>query len=98
MESVALLDQSARQEFLATHPGWELRGEILTKTFVLAGFASAIGFVASVGVLAERAFHHPDIDIRYRRVKLSLTTHDQGGLTEKDTALAVRIDRLVAGV
>jgi len=48
----------------------------------------------AVGVVAERAFHHPDIDLRYRRVTISLTTHDDGGLTRKDTDLAARIDRL----
>ena len=94
---MTILDRSSREEFLASHPGWDLRGETITKTFAFPDFARAIGFVASVGVLAEKAFHHPDIDIRYSRVKLSLTTHDRGGLTRKDTSLAVRIDRLTAG-
>ncbi len=94
---MALLDQSARREFLASHPGWDLSAETITRTFRFRDFAGAIGFVASVGVLAEKAFHHPDIDIRYSRVKVSLTTHDRGGLTHKDTSLAARIDRLTAG-
>ena len=72
-----------------------MRNETISRTYVLADFASAVGFVASVGVVAERAFHHPDIDLRYRRVTVSLTTHDEGGLTRKDTDLATRIDRLV---
>lgn len=93
---MALLDRSEREEFLRSHPGWTLEGETISRTFLLPDFASAIGFVASVGIVAERAFHHPDIDIRYRRVKVSLTTHDQGGLTRKDTSLADRIDRLAA--
>ena len=92
---MAVLDRSARREFLASHPGWRLSDESITKTFVFKDFARSIGFVASVGVLAEKAFHHPDIDIRYSRVRISLTTHDQGGLTRKDTALAARIDKLV---
>ncbi len=50
--------------------------------------------MAAVGVLAEKAFHHPDIDIRYSNVTLALTTHDQGGLTEKDTELAAQFDAL----
>lgn len=91
---MALLDGSEREAFLESHPGWEIRDETISRTFVLADFASAVGFVASVGVVAERAFHHPDIDIRYRRVTISLTTHDEGGLTRKDTDLATRIDRL----
>lgn len=92
---MALLDELARREFLASHPGWQLDGETIIKTYRFPGFARSIGFVASVGVLAEKAFHHPDIDIRYNRVKISLTTHDQGGLTAKDTSLATRIDGLV---
>jgi len=92
---VALLDESDRREFLASHSGWELSGETISKTYRFGDFARSIGFVASVGVLAEKAFHHPDIDIRYNRVTISLTTHDQGGLTQKDTTLAARIDRLV---
>ncbi len=90
------LDKSARKEFLASHPDWQLSGEVITRTFAFPDFARAIGFVASVGVVAEKAFHHPDIDVRYSRVKVSLTTHDQGGLTRKDTSLAARIDRLAA--
>lgn len=92
--AMALLDEGARSEFLAAHPGWELQDGAASKTFVFPGFAEAVGFTASVGVLAERAFHHPDIDIRHRRVRISLTTHDEGGLTRKDTEMAVRIDRL----
>ena len=53
-----------------------------------------MGFVAAVGILAEKAFHHPDIDIRYSKVTISLTTHDAGGLTEKDTELATAIETL----
>lgn len=91
---MALLDASEREAFLQSHPEWEMRDETISRTYVLADFASAIGFVAAVGVVAERAFHHPDIDVRYRRVTVSLTTHDEGGLTRKDTDLAARIDRL----
>lgn len=91
---MALLDGSERQSFLEYHPDWEIRDETISRTYVLTDFASAVGFVASVGVVAERAFHHPDIELRYRRVTVSLTTHDEGGLTRKDTDLAARIDRL----
>ena len=91
---MALLDRTEKQDFLDSHPGWALQGESISRTYVLPDFATAIGFVASVGVVAERAFHHPDIDVRYRRVTISLTTHDEGGLTRKDTRLATRIDRL----
>ena len=79
---------------MKSHPEWRREGNHLVKTFVLSDFAAAIGFIAAVGVAAERAFHHPDIDLRYRRVRVSLTTHDEGGLTRKDTELAARINRL----
>lgn len=80
--------QDQRNEFLASYPEWELRGEELHRTFVLRDFGEAIGFVAQVALAAEKADHHPDIDIRWNKVTLVLTTHDAGGLTEKDTELA----------
>jgi len=89
-----LLDQHQRQSFLASTDGWELDGEVITKSFEFPNFAAAMGFVTAVGVLAEKAFHHPDIDIRYSTVTLALTTHDQGGLTEKDTDLARQFEEL----
>jgi len=81
---------------LSAAAGWSLNeaGEI-TKTFELAGFAQALLFVNAVGWLAEAAGHHPDIVIRYRRVTLTLSTHDEGGVTDKDFDLAARIDALV---
>ena len=91
---MALLHESARQAFLDGTEGWTLDGETISKTFSFPNFAAAMGFVTSVGVLAEKAFHHPDIDIRYSNIALSLTTHDQGGLTDKDTDLARQFDQL----
>jgi 4a-hydroxytetrahydrobiopterin dehydratase len=69
-------------------PGWKIEEGMLVKTFKFKDFLSALHFVNRVGELAEGAGHHPDIDIRYNRVRLSLTTHDAGGLTEKDFNLA----------
>lgn len=89
-----VLNTEARRDFLASHTGWEIEGETLSKTFEHPSFAAAIGFVAAVGVLAEKAFHHPDIDIRYSKVSIALTTHDAGGLTSNDTELADQIDQL----
>lgn len=89
-----LLNTEERSRFLAEHSDWAITGETLTKTFSHSSFAAAIGFVAGVGVLAEKAFHHPDIDIRYSKVTISLTTHDAGGLTRNDTDLAAQIEQL----
>lgn len=72
--------------------GWTRQGETLTKTYKLVGFPAAIAFVTQIGFLAEAAEHHPDIDIRYNKVTLTLTTHDVGGLSVKDFMLAAAAD------
>ena len=74
---------------------WKREGDELRKTFQLASFPHAIAFVTQVGFLAEAAGHHPDIDIRWRKVTLALTTHDAGGLTQKDFDLAAQIDEIM---
>jgi 4a-hydroxytetrahydrobiopterin dehydratase len=76
-------------------PGWQVEAGELVRTFQFANFRAALHFVNQVGELAEAAGHHPDIDIRYNRVRLSLVSHDAGGLTERDFALAVQADKLV---
>ena len=64
------------------------------RTFTFEDFRAALRFVNRVGAAAEAAGHHPDIDIRYSRVRLALVTHDAGGLTEKDFSLAAEADKL----
>jgi len=77
---------------LASVPDWRTKGASITRTYQFADFVAAIKFVHTVAKLAEKAGHHPDIDIRWNKVTLTLTTHDQGGLTEKDFALAGQLD------
>jgi 4a-hydroxytetrahydrobiopterin dehydratase len=83
----------------ATHlgalPEWQIEKGELTRTFTFKDFVAALAFVNLVGERAEAAGHHPDIDIRYNKVRLGLVTHDAGGLTAKDFDLAVVVDRLV---
>lgn len=86
------LDEAARAQFSADHSEWDLDGESITRTFVHSDFNEAMGFVNRVALAAEVADHHPDIDIRWNKVTLVLSTHDQGALTEKDTALAAQFD------
>lgn len=81
---------------LPTVPGWKRKGQVLTRTFEFQDFARAVTFVNAVARLAERAWHHPDIGIRWNRVTLTLTTHDAGGLTEKDFVLAAKFGALVS--
>jgi 4a-hydroxytetrahydrobiopterin dehydratase len=73
---------------------WERRGEELVRVATFKDFAEALGWVNAVGALAEAADHHPDIDIRWNTVTLSLTTHSAGKLTEKDFDLAAAIDAI----
>jgi 4a-hydroxytetrahydrobiopterin dehydratase len=76
------------------HLSWTREGDVLVTSVKLRDFAAALEFVNAVGAAAEAANHHPDIDIRWNTVRLALTTHDSGGLTKFDLALAATIDRL----
>ena len=73
---------------------WRRRSKVIHREFTFADFPVAMRFVNAVARAAEAANHHPDIDIRWNRVRLALSTHDAGGLTEKDFALAARCDGL----
>ncbi len=72
--------------------GWERDGEALVKVVKGQDFGAALTYVNAVGRTAEAADHHPDIDIRWNTVKLRLSTHSEGGITDKDLALARQID------
>jgi len=89
-----VLSPEAAQSRLAQLPGWQIESGELVRTFQFKDFVAALRFVNHVGDLAEQAGHHPDIDIRYNRVRLSLATHDAGGLTEKDFHLATQAQNL----
>jgi 4a-hydroxytetrahydrobiopterin dehydratase len=73
---------------------WKKKQSTITRTFEFKDFVRAMGFVTAVAIEAEKANHHPDIDIRWNKVTLALSTHDAGGLTEKDFALAKIADQL----
>jgi 4a-hydroxytetrahydrobiopterin dehydratase len=90
---MALSEQEAKDR-LSRLTGWQIEAGELVKTFSFKDFRAALGFVNRVGEAAEAAGHHPDIDIRYNRVRLSLVTHDAGGLTDKDFGLAAKADGL----
>ncbi|MFY8000467.1 MAG: 4a-hydroxytetrahydrobiopterin dehydratase [Candidatus Kapaibacteriota bacterium] len=89
------LSPEAIQEALLRLPTWSLSGNTIEREFKAANFASALGFMNAVGVLAETADHHPDILLHgWKKVKIMLSTHDQGGLTVLDFALAAKIDEI----
>lgn len=74
--------------------GWRLDAGEIRRTFTFPSFKEAVAFVDRVAVAADEAGHHPDIDIRYTSVHLSLSTHDEGGITDKDFALAARVNQI----
>jgi 4a-hydroxytetrahydrobiopterin dehydratase len=86
-----LPDESIDQRLEAL-PGWSRDGDEIVKTYELPSFPDAIAFVTRVADLAEKANHHPDLDIRYRNVRVALSTHSEGGITDKDFALAAEIE------
>ena len=83
-----VLEHPEIEKRLAGMSGWSLAEGQISKTFMAATFHRAVAFVTQIGMLAEVADHHPDIDIRYNKVTVRLSTHSEGGITEKDFALA----------
>lgn len=91
---MAKLSDTDLARVLPTLPGWSLSGGMLRKTFAHASFPEAIVFVNAVAQIAEVANHHPDVDIRYSNITLGLVTHDAGGITDKDVALAREVEEI----
>ena len=77
-------------------PDWSKRAQTILRTFKFEGFLESIAFVNRIARKAQKLNHHPDIDIRFDKVTLKLTTHDEGGITEKDFSLAGQCDETFA--
>jgi 4a-hydroxytetrahydrobiopterin dehydratase len=92
-----LLSNEEIDEVLRDRPAWRREGDALVRTVRCPSFRDAMALVNQVADAAEAADHHPDIDIRWRRVTFRLTTKAAGGLTERDLGMAAAIDRLVPG-
>jgi 4a-hydroxytetrahydrobiopterin dehydratase len=92
---MSLLNDDQIRQHLAALPDWIRTGGEIRRTLSFDRFADAMAFVNRVADLAEAADHHPDIDIRYNRVTLALSTHSAGGLTSRDMNLARQIDGLL---
>lgn len=90
---MGLLTEKEISSGLAGLEGWERDGEEIKKIFVLRNFVDSMGLVNRIALLSERADHHPDILIRWNRVSVSLSTHSEGGITEKDLTLAEEIEK-----
>lgn len=91
---MSLVPDHEVEAFLDSHPEWELNGKEIRRTFVFKNFSESMGFVTRVGLDAEKSDHHPDIDIRWNQVTLTLSTHSEGGLTARDLVLADTADSL----
>jgi 4a-hydroxytetrahydrobiopterin dehydratase len=89
-----LIAQSNIKEMMKRVPEWETNKKAIERTFEFDDFNLAIDFVNAVAEIADEEEHHPDIDIRWNKVKLSLSTHSEGGLTELDFQVAEKIDTL----
>jgi len=89
---VSRLPNDKIRERMAGLPGWERGGEQIRKKYTFDGFKTAMVFVNRVAEVADAADHHPDILIQYSKVTLTLSSHDVGGLTERDFSLALSID------
>lgn len=83
-----LLSATQIQKELGTLPGWQSTGKAIYRTFMFDNFLDAIAFINQLVEPAETSGHHPDLNISYNRVVVTLTTHDVGGLTTKDTSMA----------
>lgn len=90
-----LLSEANIAERLKSVPAWRVESGELVRTVVCTNFRAALALVNRVGDLAESAGHHPDIAIRYDKVRFALVTHDENGLTATDFALAREIDKLL---
>ncbi|MBI3792370.1 MAG: 4a-hydroxytetrahydrobiopterin dehydratase [Gemmatimonadetes bacterium] len=86
------LSDIAIQRALGALPGWARKADVISKTYQRAAFLDGIAFVQRIAMEAEAMDHHPDIDIRYTKVTVTLSTHSAGGITQLDLDLAAKID------
>jgi 4a-hydroxytetrahydrobiopterin dehydratase len=92
---MAIVSDQEIEAFVESHPGWVQVDDGIARTYELADFNESMGLVTRVALAAEKADHHPDIDIRWNKVTLTLSTHSEGGVTAKDLDLADLCDGLL---
>ncbi len=91
---MALLDDAEIEQRLAGLPGWERSGEAIARTFACGDFVGSVRFVESLVEPAEGMNHHPDLEISWDKVTVTISTHSEGGLTAADFELAAKVDAL----
>ena len=90
------LSDAEIEHALSDLEGWNRREDEIVRDFQFRDFVAAMGFIAQVGLLAERADHHPNLSNVYNRVTIALSSHDEGGITERDIKLATEINERTA--
>ena len=95
--AIAELTDDERESLLTDHPDWSptREGKAIKRTFTFADFNEAFGFMTRVALVADKADHHPEWFNVYNRVEITLTTHDAGGLSQRDTEMAKAIEKLL---
>ena len=86
------LNPTEVEKILKAHPHWKLDDGKLIRDWTFVDFAAAMSFVNQIAALAEHVGHHPDLDIRYNKVRLGLVSHDAGGITRRDASMVEKID------
>ena len=92
---ISLLDENHLNYFIEKNPSWTIDNKTIKKEFKFDNFIDAFGFMSKVALLSEKMDHHPDWQNTYNKVKINLTTHDKGGITNNDIKLAESIDNLI---
>jgi 4a-hydroxytetrahydrobiopterin dehydratase len=92
MVSREVLSDTQIEKALESLDGWSRDGDAIRRDFEFSDFVAAVGFIAQIGVLAERANHHPELSNVYNKVGIALSSHDAGGVTERDINLAREIN------
>ena len=92
---VSLLEQNQLDYFIEKNPSWIIDNKTIKREFKFENFIDAFGFMSKVALLSEKMGHHPDWQNTYNKVKINLTTHDKGGITNNDITLAESINKLI---
>jgi 4a-hydroxytetrahydrobiopterin dehydratase len=92
-----MTDEELRAAVAGSLPGWTIQGDAIHREFTFPGFTAAVAFIDRMVQPANAARHHPDLEVHFNRVIVSLSTHDEGGVTDKDIELARSIDQLADG-
>jgi 4a-hydroxytetrahydrobiopterin dehydratase len=95
-DEAMIATEAALEAFLAGYPGWQVEGLALAKTYAVSDFATALGHAVRIGLYAERSDHHPDLEVSWGKLRVRWSTHDVGGISDRDLAAADFCEQLLA--